>query len=126
MDLFFSRWNYAGEEPVPPPYSLYTLLSLKNTFLAGSVLLAVHLLVLALVKAITSAEFRSPGDYINKFLHIIENSNYATPYVDWDEGIFSKDEHKQRFRATVTEMAVTQTVNAITSVVMMVPLGYTG
>ena len=38
------RWDYSGEEPVPPPYSIYTLLSLKHTFLAGAALLAIHFL----------------------------------------------------------------------------------
>ena len=99
---------------------------MKHTFIASAVLLAVHLLVLVLAKLLTSQEFKSRGDYTNKFLHIIENSNYATPYVDWDEGEFSTEEYRRRFRATVKEMAVTLTINAFSSVVMLVPLWYTG
>ena len=126
MQYVFSRWDYSGEEPSPPQYSLYTLLSLKQTFLASAVLLAVHLLVLVFAKLLTSTEFKGRGDYTNKILHIIENSNYATPYVDWDEGEHSTEEYRMRFLATVKEMALTLTINAISSVVMVVPLWYTG
>ena len=99
---------------------------MKQTFLASAVLLAVHLLVLVLAKLLTSTEFKSRGDYTNKILHIIENSNYATPYVDWDEGEHSTEDYRMRFSATVKEMALTLTINAISSVVMVVPLWYTG
>ena len=126
MQNIFSRWDYSGEEPVPPPYSFYTMFTLKDTFFASFVLLAIHLVVLAVAKTITSAEFKSVGDFTNKFLHIVENSNFATPYVDWDVGVFTKEEHKKRFRATVIEMSVTLTINTISSVIMMVPLWFTG
>ena len=128
LQSIFFRWNYTGEEPVPPPYSLYTMFTLKDTFFAAFVLLAIHLVVLVIAKTITSAEFRSVGDFTNKFLHIVENSNFATPYVDWDdtEGVFTKEEYKKRFMATVIEMSVTLTINTISSVIMMAPLWYTG
>ena len=121
------RWDYSGEEPAPPPYSIYTLLSLKDTFLAGAALLAIHFLVLLITKILTSAEFRRRGHYTNKFLHLIENINYATPYTDWDEGDSTTIlEYKQRFRATVKEMAATLIVNSIITLIMMVPLWFTG
>ena len=121
------RWDYSGEEPVPPPYSIYTLLSLKHTFLAGAALLAIHFLVLLITKILTSAEFRRRGHYTNKFLHLIENTNYVTPYADWDEGDSTTIlEYKVRFRATVKEMAATLIVNILVTIFMMVPLWFTG
>ena len=37
------RWDYTDKDnSSPPPYSLYTLMSLKNTFIASGVLLLLH------------------------------------------------------------------------------------
>ena len=45
------HWNYTDpQDPQPPSYSLYTLMSLKETFLAGATLLVVHFITLLVVK----------------------------------------------------------------------------
>ena len=45
------RWNYsAPQDPQPPSYSIYTGMSLKETFLAGAALLVVHFIGLLIVK----------------------------------------------------------------------------
>ena len=47
------RWNYSDpQHPQPPSYSLYTLMSLKETFIAGATLLVVHFITLLVVKVI--------------------------------------------------------------------------
>ena len=122
----YDRWDYTGEVPSPPQYSIYTLMTLRETFTAGAVLLAVHFLLVLLIKIITSAKFREKGNIVNKIIHIIENINYATPFEDWDEGDHSIEEFRQRFRATCIEMAATFCVNIICTSVMMVPLWCTG
>ena len=119
------RWDY-GDEPVAPPYSIYTLFSLKHTFMAGAVLLAVHFLMLLLIKLATSPDFRRGGHYTNKLLHLIENTNVATPFADWDEGHRSIEEYRMRFRSTIIEMVATFIINTIVTLIMMVPLWYTG
>ena len=107
------RWSYADpQDPQPPPYSLYTLLSLRDTVTAGAALLALHLLGLLIVKTLTSPEFRR-GKFVNKFIHLLENINYATPYSDWDEGEYSIPEYKARFTATCWEMAATFGINIL-------------
>ena len=45
------HWDYSHpQHPQPPNYSIYTLLSLKWTFIAGAALLAVHFISLLIVK----------------------------------------------------------------------------
>ena len=45
------RWDYSDpQHPQPPNYSIYTLLSLKCTFIAGAALLAVQFISLLIVK----------------------------------------------------------------------------
>ena len=49
------RWDYSNpkdQDPQPPSYSLYTLMSLKETFIAGATLLVVHLITLLVVKVL--------------------------------------------------------------------------
>ena len=45
------RWNYTEpQDPQPPSYSIYTGMSLQETFLAGAALLVVHFIGLLIVK----------------------------------------------------------------------------
>ena len=53
-------------------------------------------------------------------------NSLATPYQDWDEGIHTVPEYKRRFRRTNIEMACALTLNIVVSLVMLVPLWYTG
>ena len=122
----YDRWDYTGEAPSPPPYSIYTMMTLRETFTAGAVLLTVHFLLVLLIKIITSAKFREKGHIVNKLIHIIENIHYATPFDDWDEGEHSIEEFRKRFRATCIEMAATFCINILSTMVMMIPLWYTG
>ena len=50
----------------------------------------------------------------------------ATPYQDWDEGVHTVPEYKRRFRRTNIEMACAFSLNIVVSLVMLVPLWYTG
>ena len=131
--LFWSnldRWDYSDpNNPTAPPYSTYTLLSLKDTFLAGVGLLVLQILAILIVKLVFSPAFRKSGHLTKKLFHILENVNYATPFSDWDEdkGDFPNiKEYKVRFWRTVNEMIATFTVNIIVTAMMMIPMWYTG
>ena len=50
----------------------------------------------------------------------------ASPYQDWDEGVHTVPEYKRRFRSTNIEMACALSLNIVVSLVMLVPLWYTG
>ena len=103
-------------------------MSLRNTFISGAALSVVHFICLALVKIITSEEFRKGGLYVSKVIHVIENLNYGTPFVDWDEvkGEHSIDQFRQRFSATCKEMVATFSVNIMCTYAMLVSLWHTG
>ena len=53
-------------------------------------------------------------------------NSLATPYQDWDEGVHTVPEYKRRFRRTNIEMACALSLNIVVSLVMLVPLWYTG
>ena len=73
------RWDYRVTPARPPHYSLYTLLSLGDTFIALYVILGLHILALALVKWATVPSFLQFNAF-NNFVHILENVNLPSPH----------------------------------------------
>ena len=65
-------------------------------------------------------------DYLNKFIHLLLSLNIASPFEDWDQGNFSVKEYKQRHRQTNIEMTWSISVNIMFSMIMLIPLYYTG
>ena len=120
------RWDYSNSEGTPPSYSEYTGLTLKWTFFLFYILTGAQLLMTLLVKIFTSTAFFRRENFLNKFIHLLLSLNLASPYEDWDQGRFSVNEYKQRQRQTNIEMAWSLTVNIVFSLVMMVPLWFTG
>ena len=48
-----ARWNYSDPAvPIPPPYTLYTYFTLKESFQAFLILMATHALVILFVKIV--------------------------------------------------------------------------
>ena len=106
------RWDYSDpQRPVPPDYPFYTLLTFEETIIAGLVLFIIHFVFIMALKILTSSELRKKRHFVFKIIHGMENHNYATPYSDWDKGVFSIKEFRARFRATRREMATTFCLN---------------
>ena len=122
------RWNYYEDpdDPVPPPYTMYTGFTLQWTFTLFFMLMFFHFVSMVLAKYATSREFRGHGSKFNKCLHIFQNMNFAFPWADWDEGMFSKEEFQRRCRNTETEMFVSCAVNSFFSIIMVIPIWFTG
>ena len=122
------RWDYSTDsvKGTPPPYSEYTGLSLKGTFCLFFVITALQFLVILVVKILTSTKFYMRGDLLDKFLHLVQSLNLAFPFEDWDQGKFSVQEYRKRHRQTNIEMSWSMFVNIVFSVILMIPLLYTG
>ena len=67
------RWNYSNpKDPQPPSYSIYTRMSLKETFIAGAALLVVHFIILLIVKVSLKTSTERKKSYFSMiilFLH---------------------------------------------------------
>ena len=121
------RWDYSNQEnPTAPNYSLYTLLSLKHTFIALLILSIVQFLAIYIIKYFTSNDFNQEQHRTNKMIHVLENINYSTPFKDWDHGDFSINEFRKRFQNLKKEMIATFAINFLFTIIMMVPLWFCG
>ena len=135
------RFDYTDpEKPSPPPYSLYTGLSLKNTFIGFMIICVTQFAVIFLIKIILAKQFRRSSK-LNQVIHVIENINIPTPYKDWDVSdnedndndnevqIFLHiliEKFKQRLKKVEKEMLVLFISNSVFTVISMLPLWYTG
>ena len=81
---------------------------------------------MVVTKYAASEEFREHGSQFNKCLHILQNINFAFPWSDWDEGVFSKREFQRRCSDTETEMLLSCAVNSFFSIIMVIPIWFTG
>ena len=120
------RWEYnSSDKPQPPSYTLYTGLSLGNTFVAFLILMALQLIAITVIK-INTAKGISKKRWFNFMVHILENINIAFPYNDWDTDNLTVAEFKLRLREVNMEMAWTYFVNFIFNILMFSPFWWTG
>ena len=121
------RWDYSDPyNPTAPSYSIYTFMTLANTFKTFLAIFAINFFMVFMVKIFTCPEFQKCGHLTNKFLHVLQNTNFAFPYKDWDDGDCSIAEYKLKYRIVSWEMACTLATNVAFSLLMMAPLWYTG
>ena len=78
------------------------------------------------MKVYTSRKFSRREDYLNKFILLLHSLNIASPFEDWDQGKFSVKEYRERHRQTNIEMAWNISDNIMFSMIMLIPLYYTG
>ena len=70
------RWNYTDPDlpsGTPPPYTLYTFLTLKEAFQVFLVIMGAHTLLMLIIKMATSTQFRTKTNLVGKFIHVIQN-----------------------------------------------------
>ena len=121
------RWDYSQDpNGTPPHYSEYTGFSLKAMFYIFYILLGVQFLTTLVAKLYTSKKFFERQKNFNKLIHLLMSLNVAIPFEDWDEGRFTVAEYKKRQKRTNTEMIFSMAINIIFSVVMLIPVWYTG
>ena len=68
------RWDYSNPDlATPPPYTLYTFLTLGEAFQVFLVIMGAHTLLMLIVKIATSRQFRAKTNLLGKFIHVIQN-----------------------------------------------------
>ena len=130
------RWEYKQnwrmgiqtdlKDHQPPHYSVYTGLAFGHTLVAFLALMALHMVVITLVKIKTVQNIKR-DNWFNIFVHNLENLNFPFPYKDWDLDTDSTvAEYKQKLREVNIEMAWSFVVNIVFNVLMFLPFWWTG
>ena len=97
------------------------------TLVAFICILLLHCVAIVVVKLITSAEFRQESESgFQKAVHVIMCSNIPVPFRDWDHEDVSVEEHRRRYARTKREMLSLLLTNTVFSLMLLVPLWYTG
>ena len=131
------RTNYTDPNyPIPPSYTLYTGLSLGNTFLVFLGLLAIHFNILFIVKLSTENwwidGFRG---FFNIMISSFENMNICRPTQDWDQKKTDKygyqiqstmKYYRKRYKEVQIELFISYVLNWIFSIIFLIPLWYAG
>ena len=121
------RTDYSDPQyPVPPSYTHYTLLSLQETFMALIGLSFIQLLLTFVIKVWISKDFKEEPHKTNKLIHLIENLNFSSPFKDWADGDFTTQKFQDRAKAVNKEVIWCQAIQFISTILMLVPLWYTG
>ena len=66
------------------------------------------------------------SNILDMILHAVQNSNIPFPYKDWDVDDGTIEEHRERFRKTLTEVNCVILVNFFFNSLLLGPLIYTG
>ena len=123
----FDHNNYDDpQNTITTPYSVYTWLTLKQTFFAFIILASLQFVAMMIVKRLTATDFHMFWEKYSKFVHILENLNISNPYKDWDEGEESLEGYKRRFQNVNKEMACCLIINSVFSILHLLPLWVTG
>ena len=123
-DIFRSDYSDPNN-PVPPGYEAYTLVTLRSAYIGLAVILMLQCLSILAVKIKQSDKFYA-AKKSGKFSHIIETLNFPDCYGDWDEGDGSSEEHRERYKKARKEMLAMIGVQFIFNLVLLSPVFVTG
>ena len=122
-DLDRTDWS-DPQHPVFAPYTLYTGLTLGQTFQAFLVLFYFHLMAIMAVKIFTADNIKKAGK-LELLRHCLENMNIPVPYEDFDVGGGEISDFRERRRKVNREMFCLMMVNFVVNTLMVTPLIYT-
>ena len=120
-----SRWNQ-GYLISPPNYTIYTYFRLRDYFIIFLVLLAIQILAIFISKRNTSNIFANNLNFLDKFIHCVENTNIASNVQEWDDGKGDALEHKKRMEANLKETVIIIWIKTFFNIVLLMPICYLG
>merc|ERR1719318_2213886 len=109
---------------IPPPYTLYTGLSLGQYFILFWVILAVHTIAIAYTKWFMSKDYRKTS-YLKMFVHALESLDFPNAFLDWDTLHGTIQAHKDRLQKVTKEVTAVMAVNFIFNLLLLIPMFHT-
>lgn len=113
-----NRWN--GNEA--PSYELYTIYSVGTYFKALIALNVLHFAIVLILKLKISKAFRKLN-FVEKIIHLIENSSIPGCVEDWDAQRGNAQEHYHRMKSNKIEGLSVIGINGAFNLLYLTPLG---
>ena len=119
------KWNQ-GYLISPPDYTIYTYFRLRDYFIIFLVLLAIQILAIFISKWNTSNIFVNNLNFLDKFIHCVENTNIASNVQEWDDGKGDALERKKRLESNLKETVIIIWIKTFFNIVLLMPICYLG
>ena len=118
--------NYANPaNPTPPPYSLYTGLTSKQSFIAFLSIWLLQIICIWIKNVCSSTSFTTLS-FFDQILHSFQSVIAPTPSVDWASGPGNCFDHYIRMKRALREVVSTLLINFFFQLVHLIPIIYLG
>ena len=121
-----THFNYANPaNPTPPPYSLYTGLTSKQSFIAFMSIWLLQIICIWIKNVCSSTSFTTLS-YFDQILHSFQSVIVPTPAVDWASGPGNCFDHYTRMKRALREVVSTLLINFFFQLIHLAPIIYLG
>ena len=118
--------NYSNpENPTPPPYSLYTGLTSKHSFIAFVSIWLLQIICIWIKNVCSSTSFTTLS-FFDQILHSFQSVIVPTPAVDWASGPGNCFDHYTRMKRALREVVSTLLINFFFQLIHLAPIIYLG
>ena len=118
--------NYSNpDNPTPPPYSLYTGLTSKESFIVFMSIWLLQIICIWVKNSCSSTSFTTLS-FFAQMLHSFQSVIAPTPAVDWASGPGNCSDHYTRMKRALREVVSTLLINFFFQVIHLIPIIYLG
>ena len=118
--------NYSNpDNPTPPPYSLYTGLTSKHSFIAFVSIWLLQIICIWIKNVCSSTSFTTLS-FFDQILHSFQSVIVPTPAVDWASGPGNCFDHYTRMKRALREVVSTLLINFFFQFIHLTPIIYLG
>ena len=113
------------DNPTPPPYSLYTGLTSKHSFIAFVSIWLLQIICIWIKNVCSSTSFTTLS-FFDQILHSFQSVIVPTPAVDWASGPGNCFDHYTRMKRALREVVSTLLINFFFQLIHLTPIIYLG
>ena len=113
------------DDPTPPPYSLYTGLTSKQSFIAFMSIWLLQIICIWIKNVCSSTSFTTLS-FFDQILHSFQSVIVPTPAVDWASGPGNCFDHYTRMNRVLREVVSTLLINFFFQLIHLIPIIYLG
>ena len=125
-DIFRTDFQEGTNLGKRPPTTVYTVISLRQAYIAFWIFYVVYGLVIFLIKLCVNKEFKK-APKAEKVQHIIEVLNIPETYGDWDTNLdLDVNGHKKKWKSILIETIIMSLMQVVSNLIMLVPFFITG